>query len=56
MELTRKTILSTLETHRSELERLGVRRIGLFGLYRGVAGARSTRSADRGDLFSKHAP
>lgn len=33
MELTRETILRALEAHHDELERLGVRRIGLFGSY-----------------------
>jgi predicted nucleotidyltransferase len=33
MTLNRETILKTLEEHRQELRRLGVRRIGLFGSY-----------------------
>jgi uncharacterized protein len=33
VELTRETILAVLETHRGELEQLGVRRIGLFGSF-----------------------
>lgn len=33
MELNRETILRTLEEHRSELQRLGVKRLGLFGSY-----------------------
>jgi predicted nucleotidyltransferase len=33
MELNRETILQTLERHRSELQQLGVRRLGLFGSY-----------------------
>lgn len=33
MELDRETILRTLEKHRSELQRLGVKRLGLFGSY-----------------------
>jgi predicted nucleotidyltransferase len=33
VELNRETILQTLERHRSELQQLGVRRLGLFGSY-----------------------
>ena len=33
MELDRDTILRTLEEHRSDLQRLGVKRLGLFGSY-----------------------
>jgi hypothetical protein len=33
VELNRETILRTLEEHRSELQRLGVQRLGLFGSY-----------------------
>ncbi len=33
MDLDRDTILHTLEEHRAELRRLGVRRIGVFGSY-----------------------
>jgi hypothetical protein len=33
VELYRETILRTLEEHRSELQRLGVQRLGLFGSY-----------------------
>lgn len=33
MDLNRETILRTLEEHRSELQRLGVQRVGLFGSY-----------------------
>jgi predicted nucleotidyltransferase len=33
VELNRETSLQTLERHRSELQQLGVRRLGLFGSY-----------------------
>jgi len=33
MDLTRDSILRTLEEHRQTLQRFGVRRIGLFGSY-----------------------
>jgi hypothetical protein len=33
VELNRETILRTLEEHLSELQRLGVQRLGLFGSY-----------------------
>jgi predicted nucleotidyltransferase len=33
MELTRDTILRSLEAQRQALQRFGVRRIGLFGSY-----------------------